>query len=168
MTEQAPAATEATAKRPSFVVQRLYAKDISFEAPGTPGIFTQAWEPETNIQFSSAAGRVGESVFEVVLQMTVKATLKEKVAYIAEARFAGVFQIEGVEGPALEHVLGAQCPTILFPYVRELIGDLISRGSFPQLVLQPMNFEAIYADAKRRREQEGAANAAAAAAAPKH
>lgn len=152
MTEQAPAA-EAAAKKPHFAVQRLYTKDISFEAPGTPATFTQAWEPETNVQFTSSTTKVADSVFEVILQLTVKTTLKEKVAYIAEVRYGGVFQIEGIEGPALDHVLGAQCPTILYPYVREVLSDLVSRGSFPQLVLQPMNFEAIYADARRRREE---------------
>lgn len=155
MTEQAPVA-EGTAPQPQFAVQRLYAKDISFEAPGTPAVFTQPWEPESNVQFASSTTKVGDTHYEVVLQVTVKTMLKDKVAFIAEVRFGGIFLIEGITGPALEHVLGAQCPNILFPYVRETISDLVTRGSFPQFVLQPMNFDAIYADARRRREEKAA------------
>lgn len=155
MTEQAPAAEGAT-RKPHFAIQRLYAKDISFESPAAPAVFTQAWEPDTNVQFGSSASKIGENLYEVVLQLTVKSTVKEKVAYIAECRYAGIFQVEGIEGANLDHVLGAQCPTILFPYARELIGDIVNRGSFPQLILQPMNFDAIYQDARRRRDAKAA------------
>jgi preprotein translocase subunit SecB len=158
MTEPVPAA-EGTAKKPQFAIQRLYCKDISFEAPGTPGIFTQNWEPDTNVQFSSAATKVSDAQYEIVLQLTVKTTLKDKVAYIAEVRFAGIFLISGFEAPAVEHIIGAQCPNILFPYAREVISDLVNRGSFPQFLLQPMNFDAVFAEAKRR--QQEAATAAA-------
>jgi len=155
MSEPTPIA-EGTAKKAQFAVQRLYAKDVSFEAPGAPAIFTQQWEPETNVQFSSNVEKVSENQYEVTLQLTVNASVKGKTAYIAEVKFAGIFLAEGVEGPALEHLMGAHCPTILFPYVRELISDLVTRGTFPQFLLQPMNFDAIYAEAKRRRDEAAA------------
>lgn len=166
MTEQAPAvaAGDAAVKKPTFSIQRLYTKDISFETPGAPAIFTQTWEPETNVQFGTATTRLSETQYEVVLQLTVNTTVKGKVAYIAEVKYAGIFHVEGIEGLQLEHVLASQAPAILFPYVRELISEMIGRGTFPQFVLQPMNFEAIFNEAKRRRDLE----ATTAADAPKH
>lgn len=165
MTEQAPAAADtAAAKKPQIVIQRLYVKDISFESPGTPAVFTQPWEPETNVQFGSGVNRVSDNQYEVVLQVTVTATLKGKTAYIAEVRYAGVFQVDGIDGAALEHTMNAYCPNILFPYVREVITDLIARGTYPQFILQPINFDAVYADAKRRQQAE----AEAAQQAPTH
>lgn len=157
MTE--PVADTPAAKKPQLAVQRLYVKDVSFEAPGAPAIFTQPWEPETNVQFGSGANRLSDNQFESVLQVTVTTAVKGKTVYIAEVRYAGVFLIEGIEGPALEQVLNVHCPNILYPYVREVVSEMVSRGSFPQFILQPMNFEAIYADAKRR-QQAGTAEQA--------
>lgn len=158
MSDQAPAA-EAPASKATFGIQRMYVKDLSFESPGAPAIFTQPWEPEVNVQFGTSATRISDKQYEVTLQFTVTAKMQERTGFIAEVKFAGIFLIEGLEGAALDHVLGAHCPTILYPYVREIVSDLVTRGTFPQFNLQPMNFEAVYAEAKRRREQEGAESA---------
>ena len=152
MSEQNDAPAAATQQKAQFALQRIYTKDISFESPGAPAVFAQDWNAESNVQFTTGATRVAEKQYEVVLQMTVTANNNGKVAYIAEVRLAGVFFIDGVDGPALEALLGAHCPSILFPYAREVISDLASRGTFPQVLLQPINFDAVYGEAKRRRE----------------
>lgn len=156
MTEQA-AAPDAE-KKPSgqFALQRIYVKDISFESPNSPAVFTQEWAPETKIQFNSTARRLADNQYEVVLALNVTATLGEKVAFIAEIKQAGIF-LADVPEAALEPLLGAQCPAILYPYARETVTDLVSRGTFPQLLLQPMNFDAIFSEARRRRDEQQAA-----------
>jgi len=158
MNEQndAPTVPAATPHKAQFTLQRVYTKDISFEAPGAPSAFTQEWNAETSVQFNSGAARVGDKQYEVTLQITVTTTNAGKVAYIAEVRQAGVFFVDGLDTAALELLLGAHCPNILFPYAREIISDLASRGTFPQLLLQPINFDAIYNEAKRRRDQKDA------------
>jgi len=161
MTEQAAAtATDGGQRKPQFAIQRLYVKDVSFEVPSAPAVFMQEWAPEIKVEFSSAAGKLSESQYEVVLLLTVKAMLKDKVAYIAETRYAGVFVIDGFDAATTEMIIGAQCPTVLYPYGREVIHDLITRGSFPQFNLQPINFEAVYLDARRRRQEADSAEAA--------
>lgn len=161
MTEQTPAAADGSSKKTSsqFTLMRLYTKDVSFEAPGAPQVFTQDWKPETKVQFNSGATRIGDNQFEVVLMLNVVTQLGEKVAYIAEVKQAGVFLIDVPEA-ALEALLHVHCPNILYPYACEAITGLVTRGSFPQLLLQPMNFEAIYAGAKQRQQAAAAADAA--------
>lgn len=147
------AAGTAGEKKPQFSLQRIYVKDISFEAPGTPQAFSGEWKPDIKVQFNTNIQRLSESLFEVVLSINVEAHNGDKVAYIAEVRQAGIFVVDAPE-QAQEAALGAQCPAILFPYARETIGDLVMRGTFPQLLLQPMNFEAIYVESKRRQQQQ--------------
>ena len=156
MTEQA--ATSATDKKPQgqFALQRIYVKDLSFESPNAPALFTQEWNPETKLNFNSSARKQGDNLYEVVLALNVTVTLGGKTAFIAEIKQAGLFTIEAPEG-MLEPILGAHCPNILFPFARETIADLVTRGTFPQLLLQPMNFEAVYLEAKRRREEQAGA-----------
>jgi preprotein translocase subunit SecB len=139
--------------RGQFGLQRIYVKDLSFESPASPAVFTQEWKPETNVQFGTAMAKVGEHQYEVVLQVTATVRNGSNVAFIAEVKQAGIFHAEGLEGEALERLLGAQCPSILFPYAREVVSDLVARGTFPQLLLQPMNFDAVFAEAKRRAQQ---------------
>lgn len=152
--------TAATTVKTQFLLQRIYTKDISFESPGAPAIFAQEWNPESNLQFSSGATRITDKQYEVVLQVTVTANNQGKTVYIAEVRQAGVFLIDGLDAPSLEHLLGTQCPNILFPYAREALSDLVARGTFPQLLLQPMSFDAVFAEALRRRAQQSAGTAA--------
>lgn len=159
MTEQTPAAADASKKTSGqFTLMRLYTKDVSFEAPGAPQVFTQEWKPETKVQFNSGATRVGDNQYEVVLMLNVVTQQGDKVAYIAEVKQAGIFLID-VPEPALETLLHVHCPSILYPYACEAITSLVTRGSFPQVLLQPMNFEAIYASAKQRQQAAAAETA---------
>lgn len=140
----------------TFQLQRIYTKDVSFEVPGAPDIFRKQWQPKVNVQLNTEARRLAEteSDYEVVLSLTVTAASEEKTVYLVEIKQAGVFTLAGIEGDEREQLLGAYCPNLLFPYARELVSDLVSRGTFPQLLLQPINFDALFMDAKQR-QQEG-------------
>lgn len=140
-----------------FQIQRVYVKDVSFEAPGTPDVFLDEWNPKINVQLNNNARRIGEGTeYEVEVNATVTATHDEKTVYLAEVRQAGIFTVEGLEGEELDHLLGAYCPGILFPYLRQTVSELITRGSFPPFLMQPINFEVLYRDARAKREQEKA------------
>ena len=140
-----------------FALQRIYVKDLSFEAPGTPKAFTQPWKPEVNIEIGTGATRAEDGkTFEVILTVTVTVKNEGSTAFIAEVKQAGIFFIDGVPDNQLGHVLGAFCPNVLFPYARETISDVVTRGSFPQLLLAPMNFDAVFEDAQRKRQAETA------------
>lgn len=136
---------KAAQNNPQFAIQRIYTKDISFETPNSPAIFTEKWEPQVNVDLNSSGTKLGESLFEVVLSLTVTAKLGEKTAYLAEVQQAGIFSLEGFTEQDIGGMLHSFCPNILFPYAREVISDLVSKGSFPQLLLAPINFDALYA-----------------------
>lgn len=136
--------TEA-AKQPEFTIQRLYIKDLSFEAPQSPHIFQQQWQPEVNLQLQTQTSALGEDLHEVVLSVTVTATAEEKTAFLVEVKQAGIFTLKNFPEEQLKAMLGSVCPGILFPYVREVVSDLVTRGTFPQLYLTPINFDALYA-----------------------
>ena len=133
-----------------FAVQKIYVKDISFETPHTPGIFTVDWAPAVNMQLSSEASRINDELIEIVLTVTVTTTLGEKTAYLVEAHIAGIFMFKEFPQHVVEHMAATVCPNILFPFARELVCDLVTRGGFPQLLLSPVNFEALYAQQKRQ------------------
>lgn len=160
MSEQTPqhdntaAANSGTAGQ--FAIQKIYVKDVSFEAPHAPVIFTEKWAPHIDLQLSSNSQAVGENLFEVVLTVTVTAKLGDKTAFLVEVQQAGVFTIQGV-GENLGPILGSFCPNILFPYAREAISDLVTRGGFPQLLLAPVNFDALYAQHMQRQQSQAAA-----------
>ncbi|HEY9148412.1 MAG TPA: protein-export chaperone SecB [Gammaproteobacteria bacterium] len=130
---------------PQFVVQRVYTKDISFETPNSPAIFTEKWEPKVNVELNTTGNKLGDNVYEVVLSLTVTAMLGDKTAYLAEVQQAGVFTLSGFNEQEMGGMIHSYCPNTLFPYVREVVSDLVAKGSFPQMVLQPINFDAIYA-----------------------
>jgi len=137
-----------------FSIQKIYTKDVSFETPNSPAIFAEnKWEPEVSVQLNSQAGQMENNMHEVVLAVTVTAKMNDKTAYLAEVQQAGVFQATGFDESQLSHLLGAFCPNILFPYVRETISDLIARGGFPQMLLQPVNFDALYAQRLQQQQQ---------------
>lgn len=127
-----------------FEIQKIYLKDMSFEAPNTPEAFTLPWQPDVNVQLNTNAKTIGDKVYEVVLVVTVTADNKDKNAFLAEIQQAGVFGMDGFDGDQLNGMLGSFCPDILFPYAREAISDLVTRGGFPQLLLAPVNFDALY------------------------
>jgi len=139
----------------SFQIQRIYTKDISFEAPNAPQVFQKEWEPEVKLDLDTASSQLADNVYEVVLRVTVTATVGEDSAFLCEVQQAGIFSIGGIEGNQMAHCLGAYCPNILFPYARECITSLVSRGTFPQLNLAPVNFDALFMNYLQ--QSEGAA-----------
>ena len=127
-----------------FAPQKIYVKDLSFETPHSPGIFKEEWNPEVNMNLSSDANSIDDKLYEVVLTVTVTVTMGEKTAYLVEARQAGIFHIDGFPDEIITRMIAIICPNILFPFARELVSDLVTRGGFPQLLLAPVNFEALY------------------------
>lgn len=126
--------------QPQLGLERIYTKDISFEVPNTE-VFTKQWQPETDVSISTSDNDLDEDYKEVVLTVSVTAKLVESVAFIAEVQQAGIFLMRNIPEADMPHLLQAYCPNILFPYAREAISDIVTRGSFPQLLLAPVNFE---------------------------
>ncbi|MDH5299734.1 MAG: protein-export chaperone SecB [Gammaproteobacteria bacterium] len=127
-----------------FTIQKIYTKDMSFEAPNTPMVFREQWQPQVNMQLGNQAQSLGEGVHEIVLSVTVTAKIGDKTAYLCEVQQAGIFTIKNYNDQEMGAMVGAFCPNILFPYVRELVSELVTRGGFPQLLLAPVNFDALY------------------------
>ncbi|GAA6131406.1 protein-export chaperone SecB [Halopseudomonas sabulinigri] len=153
-------AANGAASQPQFSLQRIYAKDISFESPKSPSVFQAQWNPQVNLDLNTRHTQLQEGMYEVVLTLNATVTNGEdETTFIAEVQQAGIFAINGLEEAALRHTLGAFCPNILFPYAREAIDNLVLRGSFPPLMLSPVNFDALYAQAEQRRTQEAAGTA---------
>ncbi|MBL4582440.1 MAG: protein-export chaperone SecB [Gammaproteobacteria bacterium] len=133
---------------PKFAVQRIYLKDASFESPRSPAVFQGQWQPKINFDIKTKNTKIQDGVFEVVLVLTVEATLDEEPGFIAEVHHAGIFTAKDFEAGELEQLLATVCPTILFPYAREAIDSLVVKGSFPALMLAPINFDALYTQQK--------------------
>ncbi|MDH2273442.1 protein-export chaperone SecB [Moraxella porci] len=133
--------------QPQLGLERIYTKDISFEVPSVE-VFTKQWKPETDINIAASVTDLDEDYKEVVLTVSVTAKLEDTVAFIAEVQQAGIFLLKNIPEDDLPHLLQAYCPNILFPYAREVISDLVTRGSFPQLLLAPVNFEQAYLQAQ--------------------
>ena len=152
--EQANQATEATSEetKQQFIIQKIYSKDVSFETPNSPKLFTEKWTPELKVDLHTAINPLSDSVFEVILTVTATVKVEEKVAFLAEVQQAGIFNISGFDKPQLDGMLGSYSPNILFPYAREIISDLVNKGGFPQLILQPVNFDAIYSQHLQQKE----------------
>ena len=142
-------------QQPQLALERLYTKDISFEVPSA-AVFTKAWEPELNVNLSSSAEKIDPTHFEVSLKVVVQANNQGETAFIVDVTQSGIFLIDGVEEDRLPYLLGAYCPNILFPFLREAVNDLVTKGSFPQLLLTPINFDAEF-EANMQRAQAAAA-----------
>ncbi len=155
--EQNQAAAQEEQQQAQFQLQKLYVKDVSFELPSAPQIFQEDGQVEIKLNLSQKVDDLSENVHEVVLTVTVTATLDDKTAYLAEVQQAGIFAIAGLPEQGRHAALNTLCPSTLFPYARRLITDLVADGGFPPLVLQPINFDQIYA----QRMQEAQVNAAA-------
>ena len=141
-----------------FSIQKLYVKDISFESPDTPAVFTfKNWEPKIELNMNNSNKKVSEGVYEVILSVTSTVKNNDKTAFLVEVQQAGIFNISGFNEQDLKYLLGSQCMNILFPYLREVISDLTGRGGFPPLLLSPVNFDALYAQAVQK-QQEAAAS----------
>ncbi len=136
-----------------FDLQRIYTKDLSFETPNTPDVFTLEWKPESNLSLNSEVNKLDDNAFEVVLSITVTTKIGEKVAYLVEVQQAGIFTVKGFPKEEMGPMLGAYCPNILFPYAREVVSDLVVKGGFPQLLLTPVNFDHLFA--QHMQQQQG-------------
>ncbi len=153
MTDNQPAQAQEQDQEQQFAVQRIYIKDVSFEVPLGAQVFTKQWQPQVQVDLNTKADRVSDDIYEAVLTITITAKLGEETAFLIEVQQAGVFLVEGLEGDQLRRVLMIMCPTILFPYARETVDSLALRGSFPPLMLQPVNFEALYVQAQQQSNQ---------------
>jgi len=151
--EQTNGAENGADQGPQLAVQKIYLKDVSFEAPTAPAIFQEQVQPRIDMNLTQKVSNVGENLFEVVLAVTVTCKAGDKTAYLCEVQQAGVFGCAGFDPTQLDAVLGTYCPHVLFPYVRQVISDLIQSGGFPPLFLQPINFEQVYAESLKRRQQ---------------
>lgn len=142
-----------------FQLQRIFLKDLSYEAPKTPQLFKEQWQPDVNLEVNNTANELEGGIYEVVLKVTVTVKNGEakNTAFIAEVAQAGLFLLQGVEGIQKEAILKGVCANILFPYAREAISDVVARGTFPQFLLQPINFEAAFAENMRKQQEEAKA-----------
>ena len=137
-------------------LQKIYTKDVSFEAPGAPQIFQGSQsQPNVELNLSQRVTQLGEAAFEVVLSVTATCKIDDKTAYLAEVHQAGIFGLSGFDAPGRDAVLATYCPNVLFPYARQVVSDLVQNGGFPPFFLQPINFDALYADQQRRRSEAG-------------
>lgn len=127
-----------------FDIQRLYLKDLSFEIPDAPHVFLKEEEPNVSLDIDVSDQQVENELYEVELHLTVSATHEDKTIFLVEVKYAGVFSMGGFDEETHKGMLGSFCPSIIFPYAREVISDIVTKGSFPQLVLSPINFDALY------------------------
>lgn len=164
MADENQASAEGAAEQqaaPQFAIQRVYTKDISFETPNSPAIFQKEWKPELKLDLDTKSSKLSEDTYEVVLSLTVTATVEGQTAFLAEVQQAGIFTIGNLPEAQLAHTIGAFCPNTLFPYARESVANLVSRGSFPQINLAPVNFDALFASYVQQKQKEQAAQAPA-------
>ena len=155
MTDQATTGAAPEAQGPQFSLQRIYVRDLSFEAPKSPEIFRQEWTPSVELDLNTRQKPLEGDFHEVVLTLSVTVKTAGEVAFIAEVQQAGIFLISGLDAAAMSHTLDAFCPNILFPYAREALDNLVTRGSFPALMLAPVNFDALYAQELGRMQAAG-------------
>jgi len=145
---------ENTATEKQFAIQKIYTKDVSFETPHSPKIFTEKWEPTVDFNLGTQNNAIEETLFEVSLSVTVTVKCNDSVAYLVEVNQAGIFSISGFPEQEKAPMLGSFCPNILFPYAREVVSDLVAKGGFPQLLLAPVNFDALYAQHLQHTQQQ--------------
>jgi preprotein translocase subunit SecB len=142
--------------QPVFGIEKLYVKDLSVEVPNAPEIFLEREAPQVEIQLNTGGRTVGDSVYEVVLTVTVTAKMGDKTVFLVEVGQAGIFRIQNVPEEQIEPLIAVACPNILFPYAREAVSDAVSRAGFQPIVLQPVNFEGMYMQRLQQQEQAGA------------
>lgn len=138
----------------AFQIQKIYIKNASFESPNAPELFTTQFQPQLNVDLNVESGQLNEGVFHVVLRVTATTKVEDKTAFLCEVEQAGIFTLTGFTDEEMGYMLGAQCPNTLFPYVREAISDLVTKGGFPQLLLEPVNFDAMYMSHLQAQEQQ--------------
>lgn len=146
-------------KQPGFGIEKIYVKDLSLEIPNAPQIFTQRETPQLSVELSNAVNQLDDGVFEVAITVTVTSKVEEKTVFLVEVAQAGIFQVRNIPAENLDMILGVTCPNILFPYARETVSDVVIRAGFPPVLLNPINFEALYAQQRQQAQvaEEGAA-----------
>jgi preprotein translocase subunit SecB len=137
-----------------FTLQKIYTKDLSFETPGAPKVFTEKWEPTVDFNLGTHSEALEENLHEITLTVTVTVKVADQTAYLVEVCQAGVFFLTGFETQEMGAMIGSFCPNILFPYAREVVSDLVSKGGFPQLLLAPVNFDALYSQHLQQAQQQ--------------
>ena len=140
--------------QPVFSIEKVFVKDLSLEIPNAPQIFTEQVQPQLEVQIATEVAKFAETYFEVTVSATVTAKSGERTVFLVEAVQAGIFSISNVPPQELDPLLSVGCPTILFPYLRETISDIVTRGGFPPVLLSPVSFEALYM--QRQQQQAGA------------
>jgi len=140
----ASGANPAAAEQPSFQIEKIYVKDLSLEIPHGPQVFMQQAQPQLEVQIDTGAAQFADGYYEAAVSATVSAKVGDKTLFLAEAVQAGIFQVRNVPESDLPPLLGIACPTIVFPYLRETISELVIRGGFPPVLLAPVSFEALY------------------------
>ncbi len=161
MAEEQQAAAQEQNQQPVFTIEKIYIKDASLEVPNAPHVFLQQEAPQVGIELSNAGRAIGDGVFEVEITVTVTSKAEENVVFLVEVAQAGIFQIRNVPNENIEAILGITCPNILFPYAREAVSDLVTRAGFPAVLLNPINFEALFAQQKQQQMQQQAEQAGA-------
>jgi preprotein translocase subunit SecB len=138
-------------------INKVYLKDFSFESPQAPAVFRSGdWKPQTNLNLRSNHSDMEDGMHEVVLTLTVDAKDDDTTLFLVEIQQAGIFEIAGYESEELSAIVGSFCPNILFPYAREAIASIIQKGGFPEFVLQPINFDALYMQSRQQAAQQEA------------
>ncbi len=151
--------TDSNKTEQQLVIQKIYTKDISFESPNTPAVFLKEWNPDVNMELNTGANKTdNEEIYEVVLTITITVKIADETVYLTEVQQAGLFTVTGFSDTDMGAILGSFCPNALFPYARETISDLVTRGGFPQLLLAPVNFDALY---QQHLESQGQSDQAA-------
>jgi preprotein translocase subunit SecB len=151
------ASNENQQAQPGFGIEKLYVKDASIEVPNAPQIFTERTAPQVNVELGNSATRLDDGVFEVAIKVTVTAKIGDKTAFLVEATQAGIFAIRNVPDENLEVILGVTCPNILFPYAREAVSDMVTRAGFAPVLLNPINFEALFMQQKQQQAENAGA-----------
>ncbi len=158
MAEQNNAAPEAgntaQAQQPGFSIEKIYVKDASVEIPNAPQIFTDRTQPQVSVELGNFAQQIEENIFEVAIKVTVTSKIADKTVFLVEVTQAGIFQISNVPAENIELIVGITCPNILFPYARESVSDLIVRAGFQPVLLNPINFEALFAQQKQQQSEQ--------------
>ncbi|PKM11841.1 MAG: protein-export chaperone SecB [Gammaproteobacteria bacterium HGW-Gammaproteobacteria-3] len=137
-----------------FSIQKIYTKDLSFETPNSPKIFTEKWEPKVDFNLGTNVQALDNSLYEVTLTITVTVKCGDTTAYLVEVCQAGIYSLAGFSDEEMGPMVGSFCPNILFPYAREVVSDLVAKGGFPQLLLAPVNFDALYAQHLQQLKQQ--------------
>lgn len=141
--------------QPTFQIEKVYAKDVSLEIPNAPQVFVEQVQPQLEVQLATAANQFADGLFEVTVSATVTAKAGERTVFLVEAVQAGIFSLRNIPQQELAPLLGIGCPTIVFPYLRETISDLVVRAGFPPVLLSPVSFEALYLERVQQQQQGG-------------